>query len=96
MTEDLLGPAAEKLDPELITPVVTYLVHQDCPTSGEVYSLGGGHVARVFIGVTPGIVDADLTPESVRDRFDAIRDEAGYVVPANLNEELVLTLKALS
>jgi NAD(P)-dependent dehydrogenase (short-subunit alcohol dehydrogenase family) len=96
MTEDLLGPAAEKLDPELITPVVTYLVHQDCPTSGEVYSLGGGRVARVFIGVTPGIVDADLTPESVRDRFDAIRDEAGYVVPANLNEELVLTLKALS
>jgi NAD(P)-dependent dehydrogenase (short-subunit alcohol dehydrogenase family) len=96
MTEDILGPAAEKLGPELITPVVTYLAHEDCPVTGEVYSLGGGRVARVFIGVTPGIMDTDLTPESVRDQFDQIRDEDGYVVPANLNEEMVLTLKALS
>jgi NAD(P)-dependent dehydrogenase (short-subunit alcohol dehydrogenase family) len=96
MTEDILGPAADKLGPEFVTPVVTYLAHEDCPVSGEVYSLGGGRVARVFIGVTPGIMDLDLSPESVRDQFDAIRNEDGYVVPANLNEEMVLTLKALS
>jgi NAD(P)-dependent dehydrogenase (short-subunit alcohol dehydrogenase family) len=96
MTEDILGPAADKLGPEFVTPVVTYLAHEDCPVSGELYSLGGGRVARVFLGVTPGIMDTDLTPESVRDRFDEIRDEDGYVVPANLNEEMVLTLKALS
>jgi NAD(P)-dependent dehydrogenase (short-subunit alcohol dehydrogenase family) len=96
MTEDILGPAADKLGPEFITPVVTYLAHEDCPVSGEIYSLGGGRVARVFIGVTPGIMDTDLTPESVRDQFEAIRNEDGYVVPANLNEEMVLTLKALS
>ncbi|MGH9084395.1 MAG: SDR family oxidoreductase, partial [Acidimicrobiales bacterium] len=96
MTEDILGPAAEKLAPELVTPVVTYLAHEDCPVSGEVYSVGGGRVARVFIGVTPGIFDANLTAESVRDGFDEIRKEDGYEVPANLNEEMMLAFKALS
>jgi NAD(P)-dependent dehydrogenase (short-subunit alcohol dehydrogenase family) len=96
MTEELLGPVADKLGPEWVTPIVTYLVHEDCPVTGEVYSVGGGRVARVFIGVTPGIVDHNLTPESVRDQFDKIRDESGYEVPANLNEEMGLALKALS
>ncbi len=97
MTEDLLGPIADKLAPEYVTPIVTYLVHEDCPVSGEVYSVGGGRVARVFIGVTPGYTDTEhLTPESVRDHFDMIRDEKDYEVPRNLNEELGLTLKALS
>ncbi|MFP5255060.1 MAG: SDR family oxidoreductase [Acidimicrobiia bacterium] len=96
MTEELLGPAADKLAPELVTPVVTYLAHEDCPVSGEVYSVGGGRVARIFIGVTPGHFDAELTAESVRDSFDKIRDESGYEVPANLNEEMMLAFKALS
>jgi NAD(P)-dependent dehydrogenase (short-subunit alcohol dehydrogenase family) len=96
MTEELLGALADKLAPEFVTPVVTYLVHESCPVSGEVYSVGGGRVARVFIGVTPGYTDPELTPESVRDHFDQIRDEKDYEVPRNLNEEMGLTLKALS
>ena len=63
--------------------------------TGEVYSVGGGRVARVFIGVTPGIADPKLTAEGVRDNFDQIRDESGYKVPANLTEELLLGLEAL-
>jgi NAD(P)-dependent dehydrogenase (short-subunit alcohol dehydrogenase family) len=96
MTEELLGPAADRLAPELVTPVVTYLAHEDCPVSGEVYSVGGGRVARIFVGVTPGHFDADLSAESVRDNFDKIRDESGYEVPGNLNEEMMLAFKALS
>jgi NAD(P)-dependent dehydrogenase (short-subunit alcohol dehydrogenase family) len=96
MTEELLGAAADKLDPKFVTPVVTYLAHEDCPVTGEVYSVGGGRVARVFIGVTEGIVDHELSAETVRDQFDRIRDEDGYSVPANLNEEMGLALKALS
>jgi NAD(P)-dependent dehydrogenase (short-subunit alcohol dehydrogenase family) len=96
MTEDILGPAADKLAPELITPVVTYLASEACEVSGEVYSCGGGRVARVFIGVTPGFVKADLTPEDVAANWAQIRDEAGYEVPQNLNEEMMLALKSLA
>jgi len=96
MTEDLLGPLVDKLGPEFITPVVAWLAHEDCPVTGEVYSCGGGHVARIFTGVTKGWTDTEsLTVEDIRDHFDEIRDETGYVVPANLTEELQATLAAL-
>ncbi|MGH9137004.1 MAG: SDR family oxidoreductase [Acidimicrobiales bacterium] len=97
MTEELLGPIADGLGPEFVTPVVTYLAHEECPVSGEVFSVGGGRVARVFIGVAPGWVDKENhTPEAVRDHFDQIRAEDGYEVPGNLNEEMMLALKSLS
>jgi NAD(P)-dependent dehydrogenase (short-subunit alcohol dehydrogenase family) len=96
MTEDLLGPIADKLLPESITPLVVFLAHEDCPVTGELYTLGGGRVARVFLGVTKGIVDPKLTAETVRDRFDEIRDEADYEVPASMNDELRIALKSLS
>ena len=96
MTEDLLGPLVDKLGPEFITPVVAWLAHEDVPVSGEVYSCGGGHVARVFTAVTRGFTDTEaLTVEDIRDNFDTIRDEDGYFVPGNLTEELQQTLKAL-
>jgi NAD(P)-dependent dehydrogenase (short-subunit alcohol dehydrogenase family) len=96
MTEDILGPVADKVQPEQITPVVAYLVHEDVPVTGEVYSVGGGRVARVFIGLTPGIVDPKLTAEAVRDHFDEIRDESGYEVPGELNDELRIAIQALA
>jgi hypothetical protein len=95
MTDSILGPLADKLLPEYVTPIVTFLAHEDCPVTGEVYSVGGGRVARIFVGVTPGIFDADLTAEVIRDRFDEVREEEGYVVPASLNEEMMLALKSL-
>ena len=96
MTEELLGAMADKLDPAFITPVVAWLAHEDVPVSGEVYSCGGGHVARIFTGVTQGWTDTEsLTVEDIRDHFDEIRNEDGYAVPANLTEELMGTLKAL-
>jgi hypothetical protein len=64
--------------------------------TGEIYTIGGGRVARVFVGVTSGIVDPELTAETVRDRFQDIRDLEAYEVPANANEEMMLALKSLS
>src|SRR5215470_10206548 len=42
MTEDLLGPMVDKLDPGLVSPVAAWLAHEDCPVTGEVYSVAGG------------------------------------------------------
>ena len=55
MTEAIFGEEIkEAMNPELVTPVVCFLAHEDCPVSGEVYSAAGGTVARFFIGRTPG------------------------------------------
>jgi NAD(P)-dependent dehydrogenase (short-subunit alcohol dehydrogenase family) len=93
MTEDLLGAMAERLDPKLVSPIVAYLAHEDCPVSGEVYSAAGGRIARFFTGLTHGYYKADLTLEDVRDNFETIRDEKDYTVPAGPGDEFVALMK---
>ena len=92
MTENIMGGLGDKLDPALVTPVVAWLVHEDCPVTGEVYSVGGGRVARVFIGEAPGYYKADLTPEDVAANVEAIRATEGYAIPNNLGDETALYL----
>jgi NAD(P)-dependent dehydrogenase (short-subunit alcohol dehydrogenase family) len=92
MTENIMGGLGDKLDPKLISPIVTFLAHEDCPVSGTIYSVGGGRVAQVFIGETKGYYKADLTPEDLRDNWDTVIDREGYAVPMNLGEETALFL----
>lgn len=76
--------------PEHVSPVIAWLSHEDCAVSGEIYSAGGGRVARVFIAETPGHWSENLTPEEVRDRWDEIRDERDYAQPGSSMEEMLL------
>ena len=96
MTEDLLGPLGDKLEASEVTPTVVYLAHEDCPVNGEIYSVAGGVVARYFIGLTQGWYSEGHTAEDVRDNFDQIRDETGYIVPEHPSGELQKLLKTLS
>ncbi len=96
MTEDLLGALGDKLEPSEVAPVVAWLVHEDCPVTGEVYSVGGGMVARMFVGLTEGIYEPGLTVETVRDQFDKIRDESNYTVPSQASDELQKLLALFS
>lgn len=93
MTEDLLGAMAERLDPKLVAPVVAWLTHEDCPVTGEIYSVGGGRVSRFFIGMTEGYFNPELSLEDVRDHFDQIRNETGYTVPAGPADEFGAMMK---
>jgi len=97
MTEDLLGPLGDKLQPELVSPLVTYLAHESCEATGRVFSVGGGRVAEVFIGECQGYTNTEsLTPEELRDNWGAVTDRDGYEVPAAIAEETAMFLKALS
>jgi NAD(P)-dependent dehydrogenase (short-subunit alcohol dehydrogenase family) len=76
--------ASDRLAPELVAPLVTYLVHESCAATGEIYAAGGGRFARIFLGTTPGYVDTAATIENVAEHWSQINDETGYVVPADL------------
>ena len=93
MTENIMsGTMAERIVPELISPIAAYLAHEDCDATGRIFSVGGGRVAEVFIGETPGYYKADLSIEDIRDQWDAITNRDGYQVPANLGDELKMFL----
>lgn len=86
--DDLVGQYLRKLDPAQVAPVAAFLTHRECPVSGEIYTVGAGHVARFFIARTKGFYDPDLSIEDVRDHLDEIRDEAGYTVPGGPADEM--------
>ena len=93
MTENIMsGTMAEKIVPELVSPIVAYLAHEDCDATGRIFSVGGGRVAEVFIAEVPGYYKADLSLEDVRDHWDDITRRDGYQVPTNLNDELRMFL----
>ena len=95
MTEELLGPLAPTLDPGLVAPVAAWLVSEECPVTGEIYSAGGGRVARFFIGLTEGYANPALTLEDVRDHVDEIRDEKGYTVPTGVADQMSALVQRL-
>lgn len=86
--DDLVGQYLQKLDPSLVAPVAAFLTHRECPVSGEIYTVGAGHVARFFVGRTKGFYRPGLSVEDVRDHLDEIRDEAGYTVPGGPADEM--------
>ena len=79
-----------RLKPELVSPVVAFLAHEDCDVSGQIFSAAAGRVAKVFIGEGPGIYDPELTLETVRDAWAAINSEEGYAVPMCAEDERLL------
>lgn len=72
--------------PELVSPAVVWLAHQDCPVSGEIFDSSGGWVKRIFLAETVGLTKLDLTPEDIRDNFGKICDEKGYRVFTSVME----------
>jgi NAD(P)-dependent dehydrogenase (short-subunit alcohol dehydrogenase family) len=93
--DEVMRPFLDRLDPGLVAPVVAFLAHADCPVSGEIFTVGAGHVARFFIGRTTGYYNPTLSVEDVRTHLDEIRDETGYTVPAGPAEEMAELFKAI-
>ena len=91
LTEDLLGAMAEHISPECVTPLVTFLASEACEQTHEIYSVGGGRFARVFIGLAPGYFagkGAEISAEEVQANFAQIRNPEGYSIPAHIGEEV--------
>ena len=97
LTEDLLGPMADKLDPNCVTPLSVYLVSEDCKLTHEIFDVGGGRYARVFIGMAPGWTKGAGVPATVEEiaaNIDQIRNEEGYTVPDSIAGEMQAVLAA--
>lgn len=93
MTEDLLGPLAELVAPEQVTPIVVYLCSEVNEFTHEIFTAGGGRYGRVFIGTNAGwFAGAGAVPsvEEVAEHLDEIRDVEAPVIPANSNEEITI------
>lgn len=99
MTEDILGPFAEMFDPNQVTPLVVYLCSEANQMTHQIFSVGGGRYARVFIGTNNGwFAGQGVVPdvEAIADNLDEIRDVSEYIVPMNNNDELMLIAQMMA
>jgi NAD(P)-dependent dehydrogenase (short-subunit alcohol dehydrogenase family) len=96
MTEDLLGPLGDKVAPEYVSPIVTYLAHETCEPTGRVFSVAGGRVAEIFIAEGPGYTDPELSPESIAANWDQVTNQDDYAIPTQMGDEIGLYLKHLT
>lgn len=97
MTEEVLGSLRDRVDPALVSPVVAWLAHENCLTSGRIYTVGGGRIARMFVGMGPGWARTDglLTVEDIEAHIDEIDTTDGSSIPETLNDDLRALVKAL-
>jgi NAD(P)-dependent dehydrogenase (short-subunit alcohol dehydrogenase family) len=91
LTESLLGPMADALEPEFVTPLVAFLASEACQLTHEIFDVGGGRYARIFIGLASGwAAPKGTTPavEDIRDNLDAIRSTDDFVIPSSIADEM--------
>jgi NAD(P)-dependent dehydrogenase (short-subunit alcohol dehydrogenase family) len=81
--------------PHLVAPLVALLAHERCPCNGEVFTVGLGRFARIFVGVTEGIFDPGATPDTLIERFGEIVGEEGYATPLRYQDEMALFFRNL-
>jgi NAD(P)-dependent dehydrogenase (short-subunit alcohol dehydrogenase family) len=101
LTENLLGPLAENLAPDCVTPLTVFLASEANPHTHEIYSVGGGRFARIFVGLCQGWMadggaGAIASAEDVQSNIEAIRDTEGYIIPNSIGDEMGLVAKAFS
>jgi NAD(P)-dependent dehydrogenase (short-subunit alcohol dehydrogenase family) len=97
LTEQLLGGAADNLGPDCVTPLSVFLVSEACELTHELFDVGGGRYARIFIGMTPGWVKGPGVPATVEEiaaNMDKIRDTEGYTIPASIGDEMKAVMEA--
>ncbi len=98
MTTGILDQMDLNLDPAYVTSMVAFLCSEDCDFTHEIFSVGAGRFARVFIGLCEGYTNTaeeGVSVEEVRDNIAKIRDPEGYVIPANAAEEMMAAMKSL-
>lgn len=92
MVEGIDTTGFPPMGPELVAPVVGWMVHEKCSISGEMIISAAGRVARAFITESEGVYDADWTIEKMAEKIDAIRDPSRQVtfhpVPDGFNRHL--------
>lgn len=80
--EDVAHWYRTNFQPEKVSALIAYLSSAQLDFSGEIFNVGGGRVARLAMFDNDGLFDPAITPESVADNIDMIRDlSAPTIIP---------------
>ena len=96
--EQLMGELSKHLDPEYVTPLVAYLCSEQCELTHEIFDVGAGRYARIFVGMGKGWLapkGVHPTPEMIAANLGTIRETEGYTIPDSIAGEMGAVAAAL-
>ena len=79
----------QAVSPELVSPLVAYLCHEDCEDSGGLYEVGGGCIARLRWNRSAGVrfpLTTKWSIDEVAANRQRINDYAGGDYPASIGD----------
>lgn len=83
----------EYFQTELVAGFVVLLASEECPVSGELFSVGGGRAARTTLATVPGCC-GETTPEGFLRGFDRVMGETGELyVPTDTLDQVRFAIK---
>jgi NAD(P)-dependent dehydrogenase (short-subunit alcohol dehydrogenase family) len=82
-------------DPDAALHLATYLAHESCVATGEIFTAGADGMARMFMGVNQGYFGGDLSNDAVRDHLNEILSPEGFIVPDEAGQEIATVLLPL-
>jgi NAD(P)-dependent dehydrogenase (short-subunit alcohol dehydrogenase family) len=96
MTDGLLGKLTGKVPAEAVSPLVRWLANPECTTTGQVYSVGGGRIARFYVGMTPGwATDPEqISAAEIALHWDEINAAEGGVEARTIQDDFRAILAA--
>lgn len=89
----------ENLKPEYVTPLVAWLAHEECQETGGLFEVGGGYYGKLRWERTAGKLfklGREISPEAVRNNWDAVTDWKKVTHPASITESLSTVMENLS
>ena len=98
MTTGIMDGLDLNLDPAYVTSMVAYLASEECELTHEIFSVGAGRFARVFVGLCQGYTngaEGGVGVEEVRDNIEQIRNSDGFTIPGSAAEEMMEAMKSL-
>lgn len=92
----VLGGLFDHMASDDVSPLVVWLSGDESSATGQVFSIGGGRIARVFIGEGQGVVVArSPSVDDIRRNIDSICDVRQFSEPSSMSDELSMYAEAL-
>jgi len=89
MAGDLFGPDFQRLETDHVAPLVTLLASDECPTTGRLFTAGGGRIAIQAVAESRGSwLPAGFGATDVAAALDEIVDLRDCRLPTTLHEEI--------
>ncbi|MEN8160679.1 MAG: dehydrogenase, partial [Myxococcota bacterium] len=71
---------------------------EQCELTHEIFDVGGGRYARIFIGMNTGWAKGPGEAASVEEiaaNIDQIRDPADYIIPTSIGDEMKMVAELM-